>query len=97
MLQGDGWHAEGLQLQFNLLDDSHAGILLQARAVRLPEPLGRFTGLQLECASADLTAVRLECPDGVLRLQSGEYGRQQIRVRFGYRFSDKQLTFDLAA
>jgi len=96
MLQGDGWHAEGLQLQVNLLDDSHAGILLQARAVRLPEPLGRLTDLQLECASAGLTAVRLECPDGVLRLQSGEYGRQQIRVRFGYRFSDKQLTFDLA-
>jgi hypothetical protein len=95
-LQGDGWHAEGLQLQVNLLDDSHAGILLEARAVRLPEPLGGFTDLQLECASADLTAVRLECSDGVLRLQSGQYGKQQIRARFGYRFTDKQLTFDLA-
>jgi hypothetical protein len=95
-LQGDGWSAEGLQLQLNLLDDSHASILLQAQTALLPEPLGRLTGLQLECSAAELTAARLECRDGVLRLQSGQYGQQQIRARFGYRFTDKQLTFDLS-
>jgi hypothetical protein len=95
-LQGDGWNAEGLQLQINLLDDSHARILLQAQTARLPEPLGGLTDVQLECAAAELTADRLDCHDGVLRLQSGQYGKQQIRARFGYRFTDKQLTFDLA-
>ena len=95
-LQGAGWNAEGLQLQINLLDDSHARILLQAQTARLPEPLGELTDAQLECAAAELTAARLECRDGVLRLQSGQYGKQQIRARFGYRFTDKQLTFDLA-
>jgi hypothetical protein len=95
-LQGDSWNAEGLQLQINLLDDSHARILLLAQTVLLPEPLGGLTDVQLECATAELTAARLDCRDGVLRLQSGQYGKQQIRARFGYRFTDKQLTFELA-
>jgi len=95
-LQGEDWHAEGLQLQLNLLDDSHARILLQARTARLPEPLGELTELQLECAAAELTAAGLACRDGVLRLQSFQHGKQQIRARFGYRFTDQQLTFDLA-
>jgi len=94
-LQGEGWHAEGLQLQINLQDDNRARILLQAQSARLPEPLGRLTDLQLECAAAEVTAVRLDCPDGVLRLQSGQYAKQQIRARFGYRFTDKRLSFDL--
>jgi hypothetical protein len=95
-LQGDSWKAEGLQLQINLLDDSHAHILLQAQTVLLPEPLDELTGVQLECAAAELTAIRLDCRDGVLRLQSSQDGKQQIRTRFGYRFTDKQLTFELA-
>jgi hypothetical protein len=95
-LQGDGWNAEGLQLQISLLDDSHAHVLLHVQTARLPQPLGGLTGLQLECAAAELTAIRLDCHDGLLRLQSAEYGRQQIRASFGYRFNDKQLTFDLA-
>ncbi len=95
-LQGEDWHAEGLQLQLNLLDDSHAHILLQAQTARLPEPLGELSELQLECAAAELTAAGLACRDGVLRLQSVQHGKQQIRARFGYRFTDQQLTFDLA-
>jgi hypothetical protein len=95
-LQGDGWNTEGLQLQVALLDASHARILLHARAANLPQPLGRLTDLQLECDSAELTPVRLECRDGVLRLQSEEYGRQHIRARFGYRFAGEQLQFDLS-
>ena len=70
---------QDLQLQINLLDDSHARILLQAQTVQLPEPLGGLTDLQLECAAAELTAARLDCRDGVLRLQSGRDGKQQIR------------------
>ena len=95
-LQGEGWNAEGVQLQINLLDDSHAGILLQAQTAQLPEPLGRLTGLQLECGSAEVTGVRLECRDALLRLQSREHGEQMIRARFSYRFTDRQLTFELA-
>ncbi len=95
-LQGDGWNAAGLQLQINLLDDRHARILLQAQTAQLPEPLGRLTDLQLECVAAELTAARLDCRDGVLRLQSVEHGRQQIQARFGYRFTDQRLHFDVA-
>jgi hypothetical protein len=95
-LQGEGWYAEGLQLQLNLLDDSHTRILLQAQTAQLPEPLGKLTGLQLECAAAELTAAGLACRDGVLRLQSVQHGRQQVRARFDYRFTDQRLTFDLA-
>jgi hypothetical protein len=95
-LQGNGWSAEGLRMQVNLLDDSHARILLQAQTARLPEPLGRLNDLQLECASVELTPDRLECRDGLLWLQSGEYGKQQVRTRFSYRFMDEQLIFDLA-
>jgi hypothetical protein len=94
-LEGDGWNATGVQLQLNLLDDSHAHILLQAQTALFPEPLGELTDLQLECRAAVLTAARLECRDGLLRLQSDRHGRQQIHTRFGYRFADRQLSFDL--
>jgi len=94
-LEGEGWSAAGLQLQINLLDDGHAHILLQAQTALLPEPLGKLSDLQLECSAAELTAARLDCRDGLLRLQSGQHGRQQIRTRFGYRFADRQLSFDL--
>ena len=41
-LEGDGWNAAGVQLQLNLLDDSHAHILLQAQTALFPEPLGEL-------------------------------------------------------
>jgi len=94
-LQGEGWSAEGLRLQFNLLEGSNAHLLVQAKTAHLPEPLGGLADLQLECPAAELTAARLDCDDGLLQLDSSEHGRQQIRTRFGYRFSDRQLSFDL--
>ncbi|HYQ71324.1 MAG TPA: hypothetical protein VET88_05285, partial [Gammaproteobacteria bacterium] len=94
-LQGEGWRADGLQLQVNLLDDRHARIQLQAESARLPAPLGELTGLQLDCAAAELTAERFDCRDGMLQLQSVQYGAQQVRASVGYRFVDKQLTFEL--
>jgi hypothetical protein len=94
-LEGDGWNAAGLQLQINLLDDSHAHVQLLAQTALLPEPLGEISDLQLECSAAELTATRLDCRDGLLQLQSEQHGRQQIRTRFGYRFADQQLSFDL--
>jgi hypothetical protein len=94
-LQGDGWNAAGLQLQINLLGDSHAHIQLLAQTALLPEPLGKLSDLQLECRTTELTATKLDCRDGVLRLQSDQHGRQQIPVHFGYRFADRQLRFDL--
>jgi len=94
-LAGEGWNATGLQMQVNLLDDSHAGVVLQAEAARLPPPVGELRDLRLECAEAEMTAERLDCRDGVLQLHAGEYGRQHIHTRFQYRFIDQHLDFSV--
>ncbi|MGB5338457.1 MAG: hypothetical protein WBO06_05125 [Gammaproteobacteria bacterium] len=90
-LEGEGWSARDLAVQFEWLDASHVRVQLEAAAASLPEPLGKITAVSVECARATLAPTQLRCPAGLLKLRSPGYGRQAIRITFTYRFSDGRL------
>jgi len=94
-LDGAGWSARDLAVQFEWLDESHVRLQLEAASASLPEPLGNMSGLSLECARAVLTTTQLKCPAGVLKVRSHAYGRQSIRIAFTYRFSDSRVDAQL--
>jgi hypothetical protein len=95
-LEGEGWSAQAVTLEVELLDAAHVRLQLQAQAVMLPADHGRLGGLRLECAMAQLTPEWLACTDGSLSLQSGVLGRQQLPVTFRYRFSDGRIDASLS-
>jgi hypothetical protein len=95
-LEGAGWSAQAVTLEVEWLDATHVRLQLQAQAVMLPGEHGRLGGLLLECAVAQLTPERVDCPAGSLGLQSGVLGRQQLPVTFRYRFSDGHIDANLS-
>lgn len=94
-LEGSGWSAQAVTLDVALLDATHVRLQLQAQAIVLPGDHGRLAGLRLDCAVAELTAERVECPAGSLSLQSGVLGRQQLPVKFRYQLSDGRVDASL--
>ena len=95
-LEGAGWSAHAVTLDVASLDAAHVRLQLQAQAVMLPGDQGRVGGLRLDCAAAQLTPERLDCPAGSLSVQSGVLGRQQLPVTFRYRFSDGHIDANLS-
>ena len=94
-LEGEGWSARDISVQFEWLDTSHVRLQLESPSASLPEPLGNMTGLRLECARATLTPAQLQCPAGSLKARIQGYGRQSIRIAFTYRFNDGRLEAQL--
>ena len=94
-LEGPGWSARALSLQLNRLDDRHAGLVLQAESVALPEGLGELSAVTLSCARAQLTATAVSCARGTLKAQSSVLGRQNIQTSFRYQFDSGRIDTEL--
>ena len=94
-LEGPGWSARALILQLNWLDERHAGLVLQAQNVALPEGLGELSAVTLSCARAQLTATQASCAQGTLKAQSSVLGRQNIQTSFRYRFDTGRIDTEL--
>jgi hypothetical protein len=94
-LAGVGWSAHAVSVQLNRLDERHAGLLLQAQKVALPEGFGELSAVTLLCARAQLTTTEVNCAQGTLKAQSTELGRQNIRTSFRYQFDTGSIDTEL--
>jgi len=94
-IEGEGWSVQQVQLRFSWLDATHLRLQLHAQAAQLPEPLGKLTGLQLECPQATFVREQFDCPRGSLHVDAGHWGRQRARIAFSYRPGDSQLKLQL--
>ncbi|MEN8204408.1 MAG: hypothetical protein ABFS24_00225 [Pseudomonadota bacterium] len=94
-IEGEGWSAEAVTVQLNWLDERHAGLVLQAQGVALPEGLGELSGVTLSCARARYTAADVHCAKGRLKAQSSVLGRQDIRAAFRYQLDTGHIEAEL--
>jgi hypothetical protein len=94
-LEGPGWSAAALNLQLKRLDERHAGLVMQAQSVALPEGLGELSAVTVSCARAQLTATEVSCASGTLKAHSSVLGRQNIRTSFRYRFDTGRIDTEL--
>jgi hypothetical protein len=90
-LEGEGWSAIAVTVQLNWLDEQHAGLVLQAQSVAMPEALGELSGVTLTCARARYTATEVNCTKGTLKAQSSVLGQQTIQIAFRYQFDTGQI------
>jgi len=94
-LEGVGWSAHAVSVQLNWLDERHAGLVLQAQRLALPEGLGELSAVTLLCARAQLTATEVSCAQGTLMAQSSVLGAQNIRTTFRYQFDTGRIDTEL--
>ncbi|RLA04706.1 MAG: hypothetical protein DRQ45_00245, partial [Gammaproteobacteria bacterium] len=94
-LEGEGWSATAVTVQLNWLDEQHAGLVLQAQSVALPEALGEVSAVTLSCVRARYTATEVNCAKGTLKAQSSELGQQTIQTAFRYQFDTGQIDIEL--
>jgi len=94
-IEGEGWSAQAVTVQLNWLDEQHAGLVLQAQDVALPEGLGELSGVTLSCARAQYTAAVVNCAQGRLKAQSSVLGRQNIQTNFRYQFDTGRIDTEL--
>ena len=94
-LEGEGWSADAVTVQLNWLDAQHAGLVLQAQRIALPEGLGELSGVALTCAHARYTTTEVNCTKGTLKAQSSVLGQQQTQVAFRYQFDTAQIDAEL--
>jgi hypothetical protein len=94
-LEGEGWSADAVTVQLNWLDEQHAGLVLQAQSVALPEGLGNLSGVTLSCMRARYTAIEVKCAKGTLKTQSSVLGQQTIQIAFRYQFGAGQIDAEL--
>jgi hypothetical protein len=95
-LEGEGWLAADVTVQFNWLDEQHAGLVLQAQSVALPEALGELSGVTLSCTRARYTVTEVNCAKGTLKAQSSVLGQQTIQTAFRYQFDSGQIDIKLS-
>ena len=94
-IEGEGWSADAVTVQLNWLDGQHAGLVLQAQRIALPEGLGELSGVALTCAHARYTTTEVNCTKGTLKAQSSVLGQQQTQVAFRYQFDTAQIDAEL--
>ena len=94
-IEGEGWSAQEVTVQLNWLDEQHAGLVLQAQSVALPEGLGELSGVTLSCTRAQYTAAAVNCTQGRLKAQSSVLGRQDIQTSFRYQFDTGRIDIEL--
>ena len=95
-VEGEGWSADAVTVQLNWLDEGHAGLVLQAQSVVLPEGLGELSGVTLSCTRARYTATEVNCAKGTLKAQSSVLGQQTIQTAFRYQFDTGQIDIELS-
>ena len=94
-IAGAGWSAQAITLQLNLLDDRHAGLLLQAQRVVLPDGFGELSALSLSCDRAQITTAAVSCAEGTLKTQSTLLGQQHIPLTFLYQLDSGRIDTSL--
>ena len=94
-LEGEGWSATAVTVELNWLDEQHAGLVLQAQSLALPEALGELSAITLSCVRARYTVTEVNCAKGKLKAQSSELGQQTIQTAFRYQFDTGQIDIEL--
>jgi hypothetical protein len=84
-IEGAGWQADGVALAIEMLDPAQAVLRLTADSIRLPEPVGRVGGIQIECPRARIDADAVHCGRGRLRFSHPRLGAQRVELGFDYR------------
>ena len=94
-LEGEGWSAAAVTVQLDWQDERHAGLVLQAQRIVLPEGLGELSEVTLSCIRARYTATEVNCAKGTLKAQSSVLGQQQVQSAFRYQFDTGQIDTEL--
>jgi hypothetical protein len=93
-IDGDGWMAEGVQLQFNLPNERGAA---QARIDRL-KLNGRaetLRNVRVDCPAIDLSATVIACSDARISAQLPAVGPTTLRGRVSYQRASGALDLDV--
>ncbi len=76
---------EGASVRLDLVSDAHTRLTVGARTASLPDPVGRLTGIALECTAPVIADPVFGCADGRLVARGGPTGVIDLRIGGEYR------------
>lgn len=90
-LHGAGWRAEGVAMEVDLRAGPTPTVVLTARALELPDPVGRQTDVVVRCDQTRVESGRVHCPRGHAQLQLPGLGQRRVPFAFDYRLPQRRL------